>query len=362
MIIDLSSRKNMFYWQTDRPLEPLDNKKIFLDRRNKFDKNLTKKAIIFGMMKAGKSKEESQVVSIGEPSHFGSINNVACAELADGTKIIIRSHPQEVKNGYLWVERLASLTANNIGVPTYKTYYVYDQRKEFDFDFMIIERLPGKTMQELWPINDQLDKKLVYETGKYMAMIHQVETKNYGFFDNKIAKNENKLVGQYKEFYEHIFSGLDNNLKFLVDQKVINNQQGKSVEKILFNNKGLMKTKAVLIHNDIADWNQIVYKNHISGMIDWDECFSGDPVCDFAQWSLFFDEKRMRNLISGYQEVTKLPDNFSEKMHVYNIRYLVSKMVLRKKRLLVEPGNQFIIDRIKRGFEVIKKEFVYFKI
>lgn len=363
MLIDLTDRRGMFYWQVDRNISPSQIKSIFLNRKNLFDPEMTKKAIFRSMITAGKTEKQAQVINIGKPISFGSINNAIPATIADGTNLIIRIHPSEVKNGYFWVEKLAAEEAQKAGVPSFHTYFINDDRKEFDFDFMVMSRLPGQTMQSLWPIEKVLDTQLIEETGKYMAMIHSVKVDGYGFFLNSKAKKDNKLVGQYDNLHGHFFSSFENNLTSLVDFKVFDFEKSRRINRVFEKNTTLIQIdKASLIHNDIADWNQLVENDHVSGFVDWDECIGGDPVMDFAQWSLFFDENRLNHLKEGYVKVSPLPDNFNEKLHLYKLRYMVSKMVLRMKRLSVDPHNEVLLKVIKRGYVVMKEEFDYFEI
>lgn len=363
MLIDLSDRKGMFYWQVDRKLSASLMKKIFLDRRRDFDIDLAKRAVSYGMVRAGKSATSAEVVDIGKPIAFGSINNAVPATLKDGTEVIIRIHPHAVKNGYFWAEKKAAESARAVGAPSFETYYIHDNRKDFDFDFMIMQRLPGKTMQSLWPIDGGLDATLIKETGKYMALIHKVKPEGFGFFLNYTVKNKKRLVGQYDKLSGHILSSLDRNLLSLVGFKAIQSDQSEKIKRLFEKYADYMENvEGTLIHNDIADWNTLVHNGHISGFIDWDECVSGDPIMDFAQWSLFFDEKRLAHMIDGYVEVSTLPENFKEKLHFYKLRYLVSKMVLRLKRLTVQPENKVLQKVIKRGYDVMKEEFAYFGI
>lgn len=363
VLYDLSDRTNMFYWQTNRKISPQDMKKIFLDRRNTVSEKDTKAAIEYGMMQAGKSKKCAKVVKMGKPIPNGSVNNVLKATLADNTEVMVRMHPYFVQNGYFWVEKIATIEAKRMGVPTYETYFIDDSKDKFDFDYMIMEALPGKTLQDFWPLEPRLDHILMRETGKYTAMIHQVKPRGFGFFKNQIVREEERLQGQYATFRDHFYAGLEEDFMFLVDQKVINNTQRRATEKIFETRKELLDIQnPSLIHNDIADWNQLSDGEHITGMIDWDECFSGDPVMDFAQWSLFFDDKRQKYFIEGYKEISPLPDGYFDKEHVFRLRYLISKLHLRKKRAMVLTDSTFMNQMISRGMSVMKEEFKYFGI
>lgn len=361
VLFDLSDRSNMFYWQTNRRISPEEQKVLFLDRRNTVSIEDTKRAISTGMSKAGKKNNDSIVTEIGEPIPFGSVNNVLKATLKDGTVVVVRMHPYHVKNGYFWVEKLATDKAREANIPTYETYWIDDSQTEFDFDYMIMSAVPGKPLQEMWPLGQILDQKLIRQTGAYMAKIHTITTIKYGFFSNQLAKKENNLVGQYDTFKQHLFAGLDEDFTFLQTQKILNRSQIKTIEKIFNLHDDLTTCRSPkLIHNDIADWNELSDGIDITGMMDWDECFSGDPVMDFSQWSLFFDNDRLKYLIEGYQQISPLPEGYQEKDHLFRLRYVISKLHLRKKRAIAITDSTFLNERIKRGVEVLEEELKHF--
>ncbi len=59
-------------------------------------------------------------------------------------------------------------------------------------------------------------------------------------------------------------------------------------------------------------------------------------------------------------EVRKLGD-WKEKLALLKLRYLVSKLHLRKKRSLVED-SEFLARNITRGLEAMKEVFTYFRV
>jgi Ser/Thr protein kinase RdoA (MazF antagonist) len=170
------------------------------------------------------------------------------------------------------------------------------------------------------------------------------------------------LVGQYKEFSHHIFAALEEDLDFLVGADVFPETQKNKIIKIFEDNRHLMEVLTPsLIHNDVADWNEVSDGQHITGVVDWDECFSGDPVMDFAAYSLFYGEPRMTWFKEGYQEIAELPESFEEKFQLYKLRYLVSKLHLRKKRLMVYE-SETLKYLLTRGLEAMTEVFAYFKV
>ena len=364
-MLDLSNRKNMFYWQTNRNISAKDMKKIFLDRGHNFDKNDCIPAIEYGMQKAGKSVAESKVIKTSDVITDGLINNVLKATIADGTQVVFRMHPKGVKNGYFWVESVVSQKAKETGVLTYSTYAVVDDQKDFPFDFMIMEALPGETMRNFTKsgeIEYKWEEQLIKETGKQLGLIHRVKTKGFGFFDNEIAKNEKRLQGQYDSFDQHVFAALDEDLKYLEEAERITASQSKKISELFENNRHLMIcTEPVVIHADVADWNTLSDGKHVTGIIDWDESFSGDPVMDFSAYSLFFGEPRMSWFKKGYSQTNSIPDKFEDKFQIFKLRYLVSKLKLRVKMATVHD-SEGLQRNIKRGFEAMKEVFAYFEV
>lgn len=361
--LDLSDRSDMFYWQTNRRITAEQQKKIFLDRHQAVKKIEAQAAIEYGMIQAGKKESDAKVIELSNPIDYGSVNSVLKATLADETKIVIRMHPHYVKNGYFWAESIASSEAKKLGVPTFDTYFIDDSQSKFSFDFMIVEALSGKTLQEFTEKGVfENEGQVIRETGKYVALIHQVSSQGFGFFINQQAKSDRVLRGQYSHFKHHIYAALTEDLTFLVENSVISDLQRSTIQRLFDKNQSLMECKTPsLIHNDVADWNQLSDGKHITGMIDWDECFSGDPVMDFSAYSLFFGEPRMSWFMEGYREISELPEQFDEKFQLFKLRYLVSKMHLRKKRLLVYH-SEGLQQNLERGLQAMKEVFAHFNV
>ena len=352
-VLDISSRAHSFYWQTDRKISEFQIKRIFLDRHSFFDRDNATRAIERSMQK--------KVVDLIPPIKSGSINSVVKATLADGTEVIMRMHPNGLKNGYFWAEKAVADAAHAAGVPTYKTYYIDDSFSRFPFAFMIISCEPGKNMKNSGPYDAATDKKLIEDTGRLLALTHSVKTEKYGFFDNTIAKKVNKLVGIHNQWKEHVYASLQDNLDYLSDKKTVTVNERKQIENVFQQNEGLITCSSPrLVHNDLADWNQLTDGTKITAFIDWDEAFSGDPICDFSTYSVFFDDNRIANLKRGYETITKLPDDFEEKFRLYRLRYIISKLTLRSKKAVFDH-TQFLQELLKYSQGLLRKELDYYK-
>jgi len=350
----------MFYWQTNRPLTAEETKKIFIERHEKLDEETLKRIVSHGMKTAGYKDKDTKIKKADPIIKRGSVNSVIPILLQSGRKIVLRIHPKGVKNGYFWVEKVATSLAKQVGIPTYETICVDDSQRMVPYDFMIVSSVMGRPIQDCQPLTQDLERKLVTQTGKYAAMIHKIKPVGFGFFDNQLAKKDEVLQGQYKSFKEHVFAALFNDLKFLVDNNVFAQKQHKEIMNLFDKSEQLMVCKqGSLIHNDIADWNELFDGKSVTGIMDWDECFSGDPMMETSAYSLFYGEPRLTWFKEGYNRIGKLENN-EDKFQFFKLRYLISKMHLRKKRSTIDP-SQTMKQNIARGMQAIKEVFNYFK-
>ena len=133
------------------------------------------------------------------------------------------------------------------------------------------------------------------------------------------------------------------------------------MQDVFKNNSLLDCDKAVLVHNDFADWNLLTDGNTITGVIDWDECVGGSPIEEIACWSMFFDKERIKPFLDGYFSETEKYENFDEKFQLMRLRYVISKMALRAKRYSYDKSEflEKLIDNGKKHLEELK---AYFKL
>lgn len=350
-ILDISSRAHSFYWQTDRKISEIQIKHIFQTRHSFFDRESAITALETALHK--------RVKDIIPPIKSGSINSVVKATMNDGVDVIMRMHPNALKNGYFWAEKAIADTAREANVPTYETLAIDDTKKHVPFDFMITSCLTGNNMKHTGPFPPEVDKILIEDTGRLLALTHSIKTNGYGFYDNELAKKA-KLIGIHDSWRDHIYSSLQDNLSYLQKMKAINQNERTTIEKVFKDHDSLFVCDSPrLIHNDLADWNELTDGKKITGFIDWDEAFSGDPICDFSAYSVFYDDVRLHNLIRGYETVSKLPPDFEAKFHLYRLRYIISKLTLRTKRSVFDD-TQFLRDFLKYSKELLAKELMWY--
>lgn len=352
----IADRSNVFYWQTDRAVEPEEAGKIWADRHSYFsDEEI--------MTCVNEVLEGDSLVSIvpHDPEHqtnLGNVSSVRSASLESGREVVIRCFPKGVKNGYFHVEALAAKAARNAGIPSYETLAIHDFTQGNDFAFHVIEKLPGFAIKKWLEDHPDDENLLLPKIGKMMAMLHQINVDGFGPFDNERAKN-GEMIGLHQALNEAVLAGLPFNLDVLQRESLFSQGQSKKLLELFSNNHLLEVAKAVLVHNDFADWNLLTDGNDITGVLDWDECVAGDPIADIACWSTFFEPERLDKFLDGYWQTATKPVNFEDKFELLRLRYTISKMTLRLRRYGWDPSDE-VKHKIEVGRAHLAKSMEYF--
>lgn len=357
-MIDLTNRKNIFYWQTDRILYGEDYERIFLKRHEVPDNELVD--VLDRGITAISDKKDISIEPTDENVLKGNVNIVRKVTI-NNKKYIVRIHPRGVKNGYFFVEKIALDIARVKGVPTPKVLEVHVATNEKDMDFMLLSVCPGINMDVFLKNDTSQEALLLFDAGVNMARIHEVKVEGFGAFDNQIAKKSGDLIGLHTSYHDFIHTGLDENLKRLEDFNIIDNKKAKAMRRLFDTHNYEPLDGPRLIHNDFADWNLLTDGSKLTGVLDWDECHAGDPIADLACWSTFYDIDRMKDFLKGYTSIATLPKDYTDRFHFYRLRYTISKMALRAKRYQVDNA-EFIKIMLEVGKRALAEELQFFNL
>lgn len=355
----IADRSNVFYWQTDRAIEPEDAGHIWADRHRYFtDDELVRRV--------GELLQDDPLLSI-EPlvpsaqTNLGNVNSVRIGKLASGKEVAIRCHPKGITNGYFHAEAAAAHLAKQAGMPSYETIAIHDYTGGDDFAFHVLEKLPGLAIARWLEAHPKDEAALLPEIGKMMARSHTIAVTGFGPFDNEAAKSGN-LVGLHQTFGDAVRASLSSNLTVLQTFDIFTSKQVETISRLFEEPTPLLDTPtAVLVHNDFADWNLLTDGQHVTGILDWDECVGGDPISDVACWSTFFQPERLAGFLDGYFSIAEKSPIFQDKFELLRLRYVVSKMTLRLRRYSWDPSAS-IRERIEAGKLHLAHSMAYFNV
>ncbi len=349
-MLDLTDRKNVFYWQTDRDLSAEDYKRIFLQRHQVPDDELVR------ILRSGITSIPVRDLTITPPDDnvlLGNVNVVRKVTI-NGKRYIVRMHPAEVNNGYFFVEKAALDLAAQHNIPVPRILEVHESTSADDMDFVLMTQSSGITMTTYIREHPADEEVLLHDCGLVMARIHDIRVERFGAFRNDVAKRESKLSGHHSTYTSFIHAGLSENLQRLVQFHILGQSQADMLQSVFDDTSFEPFDGPRLVHNDFADWNLLVDGPHVSAVLDWDECHGGDPVADLACWSTFFDLPRMQAFLTGYTAHATLPDDYEARFDYYRLRYTISKMALRAKRYQVDQ-SAFVKDKLEVGKRALEK-------
>ena len=190
-MLDLTDRKNIFYWQTDRRLSADDYARIFLKRHEIPEGDLVQ--VLHDGINSISGKKVILIESPDENVLKGNVNIVRKVSI-NGKRYIVRIHPRGVKNGYYFVEKTALDLARAQGVPAPQVIEVHLASSEEDMDFVLMTVSPGITMDVFLQNNKSPEDSLLFDAGTKMAKIHQVKVEKFGAFDKMTIELEQKMA------------------------------------------------------------------------------------------------------------------------------------------------------------------------
>lgn len=356
---NIADRSNVFYWQTDRSVNPVDAGHIWADRHRYF----TDSELVSTVNSVLDVDKLASIVplDLNAQTNLGNVNSVRTGILESGKEVIIRCHPKGIQNGYFHAEAAAASAAKAAGLPSFDTLAVHDFTQNDDFAFHVLEKLPGTAIKKWLEVRPNDEALLLPKIGAMMACLHQIKVDGFGPFDNEKAKS-GQLTGVHNTFGDSVRAGLTFNLNVLIDEQVLSPDQSEKIVKLFDDSNQLLTSgQAVLVHNDFADWNLLTDGHDVTGILDWDECVASDPVADIACWSTFFEPKRLSAFLEGYWLVAQKPADFEAKFELLRLRYVLSKMTLRLRRYSWDPSDA-IKDKIRTGKIHLNESLGYFGI
>jgi aminoglycoside phosphotransferase (APT) family kinase protein len=355
-------RRGMFYWQVDRPTDMREFVEIFVDRHKNFNEHVVAD-IIEDILNSESGETASVKVKqiLGNSDYqSGSVNINRLIILSNGRELVLRMHPSGLRNGYFDVEE-AAMNAGRKVIPVPHIVTVHHGSDQDDPDFILMEKMPGRNMKNYLVTYPKHESELVRDMGRQMAALHDIEVKDFGFFDNDFARKTGKLRGIHKSFRHHVLAALSANLQVLIDAGYITQNQADKIGKLIITSDLIEYSHPRLLHNDMADWNVLTDGKKLTAILDWDECFGGDPLADIACWSLFFMPERLRVFLEGYREVADTGSDFDARLHIYRLRYVVSKLSLRHRKLGLQ-NDTIMPGLVKAGLQALKDESDFFKL
>lgn len=353
-------RTDIYYWKCDNPLT-VEQKRVYNDKYSLADisdmvYNIAEN--YFGIKPQSVKSNESR------GNHYTYIITF------NDRKIFFRADDGQMDDDYLDAENAVMNVVKQNGIPVPEIYYVDTSMLKYPVRYQLMEMIEGKPLN-IFHQEGAIDKTSIgRQVGRYMAMLHRIHLKGFGFINTEVLKKSNQMTGIDKSHQDYFYKKYDYHLKYLVDQKFITSEKAKEIERLIsLNIKYIDIDEGSLVHKDLAFWNMIGTPNCLKAIVDWDDVIIGDPVDDIAITRCFYNEDIFNPIIEGYCEISPLPENFYPKLWIYLIRNMIWKAVIRifmnyfeiKDDLFILHNDhkgslrQFTLERLDMGIRELKK-------
>ena len=259
---------------------------------------------------------------------------------------------------YFYIDEWVVEALKQKGLPSLEIYFVDLSQKLCPFDYQIVEEAKGEPLN-MMEMDEEFDKKFIFELGRTIAGLHTIVTESFGLLDVSCVMKEQKGKGLIDSWEEYIFLNLDKHIKTCYEIGAITLGEGRIIETVFKHAHPLLENvTSSLLHGDLGNHNVFSDGRCITGIIDWEDCMSGDSIFDIAYWGTFYandTDKRHQLFINGYKSLRQLPKDFELRYWLYYLRVALAKTVHRYRfKYPDRPGSLPSSRRIQKGLRKVE--------
>lgn len=221
----------------------------------------------------------------------GTFNTVLRLRLADGTRLVLKAAPpagatlMRYEHGLLPAEALYyRLAAGLAPVP---------EVVHAEPDLLIMTELPGATVAEArGNYSPDAIARLRHQLGGQLAALHTITgTGGFGY-------PAQPLHATWPEAFAAMTGAL---LADAAEHRIALPWPAEQITKMISTAGLEAVTTPTLVHFDLWDGNILMSRGRVTGLIDAERAFWGDPVADFASLALFGEIADDADFLAGYR-------------------------------------------------------------
>ena len=214
---------------------------------------------------------------------------------------------------------------------------VFDSSKELvPYEYLITTKLQGVPIVDSWNnLSAQEQEQLAHEAGRYLALIHTHTFERFG----KLRDLSN---GGFTYWYDYCSDYFQRYAHQALDLNAIDTMLYDRLQTVLDTYKPLLDavTQGSLLHSDYHFENILQHNGTISGIIDFEWAYSGDPCVDLVVddvWERMCPGSKPF-VYAGYSSIKQLDTNSMRKILLYKLYSYLETLVSSKQR---EDMQQF---------------------
>ena len=227
-------------------------------------------------------------------------------------------------------EALAYCYLCDSGVPVPEVV-AFDRSKELvPYEYLITTRLEGMPVIDSWSsLSAQQRERIAYEAGSYLAVIHSHTFDRFG-------KLRDLASGGFACWYDYSADYFHRYAHQALDLGIIDTSLRDRMQAILEQYRPLWDavTKGSLVHSDYHFENILQHNGAVSGILDFEWAYSGDPTLDLVAedlWEHMYPGSKPF-VYAGYTSLRQLDPNHDLKMALYKLYTYLEFLVDSKRR------------------------------
>jgi len=208
--------------------------------------------------------------------------------------------------------------AREAGLPAPRIHLLDTSCSRFPASFLMMEKAAGESLERLALSQRDLEAAL-RELGSLMRALHEIEVPGYGWLDESYFRSEGVAKGCSDTWFEALFGNIAESIEYLARTDAMSADEVEQIKAIIERTTSLLDPLPVsrLLHGDLGlvhVWFDPEVMS-ISGLIDFGDRMSGDPMYDFCDLDLKPDQ--LAQVIAGYYGETSTPDGFHDRIWAY---------------------------------------------
>lgn len=280
----------------------------------------------------------------------GQGNHLMFRATVEGRDCMIRIEDGPERDDYMEVEAHVIGLVRSAGVPSWNFLGVDASRREADFAWQIIERVPGADLNALLKAGILDLPSAAEHIGAHVARWQTVRPAGFGPFQPARLRTRGELVGFHATYAGYFHTRLDAHLGFLQDRGFLGREEADEIARAITAAAPLLRLVdaegGCLVHKDLALWNIVgEAPDRVSAVIDWDDTVAGDPMDDLSLLACFYDGAVIGRALAGYASVRALPARHVERFWLHLLRNMLWKSVIRVGAgyFDIKPGSNFFL-------------------
>jgi len=238
-------------------------------------------------------------------------------------------------------EKIAFDLLKLLDLPVPQKVILDDSKVLVPFDVLITEIISGENLESAWPrLSLDLRKKLAENAGKIFEKLSAVQMSFFG---------ELSATGPFpktRSWEEYLRAKLQFHLKESLEIKIFDHATVERFRDVLNRYSSVLSEvkNPYLVHGDFHFGNLLFKGDHITGVVDFEWAFAGDPLYDLCRWHQ--DEEEWPGSKESFLKGCR-KNNFStseaQKIKVYQMIRNVELCIVAQRHFTSEESETYKI-------------------